>query len=100
MWTDGQVSIVTWNNLDLLASIPHLFNHFFDASRLVCSFCEAMPGSLSVANSAVSSANVAVVDSVEVGRSAGYSRCNSGPRTLLWGTRALTGRVLCIQIQV
>jgi hypothetical protein len=33
------------------------------------SFFEAMPGSLSVANTAVSSANVAVVDSVDVGRS-------------------------------
>jgi hypothetical protein len=42
-----------------------------------------------VANSAVSSANVAVVDSVEVGRSAVYSRYNSGPRTLPWGTPAL-----------
>jgi hypothetical protein len=36
-----------------------------------------MPGLLSVANTAVSSANVAVVDSVEVDRSAVYSRYNN-----------------------
>jgi hypothetical protein len=40
---------------------------------------------------AVSLANVAVVDSVEVGRSAAYSRYNNIPRTLPWGTPALTG---------
>jgi hypothetical protein len=32
----------------------------------------------------------AVVDSGEVGRSAGFSRYNNGPRTLPWGTPALT----------
>jgi hypothetical protein len=50
-----------------------------------------MPGSLSVASTAVSSVDVAAVDSVEVGRSAVYSRYNSGPRTLPWGTPALIG---------
>jgi hypothetical protein len=50
-----------------------------------------MPGSLSVDNIAVLSTNAVVVDSVEVGRSAVYSRYNSGPRTLPWGTPALTG---------
>jgi hypothetical protein len=50
-----------------------------------------MPGSLFVANTAVSSVNVEVVDSVEVVRSAVYSRYNSGPRTLSWATSALTG---------
>jgi hypothetical protein len=73
MWTGGQVSFrvvnVTWTDLGSLAFILHLFNHFRIASRLVCSFCEAMPGSLSVANTGVSSSNVTVVDSVEVGRS-------------------------------
>jgi hypothetical protein len=44
-----------------------------------------------VATTAVSSANVAVVESGEDGRSAVYSRYNSGPRTLPWGTPALTG---------
>jgi hypothetical protein len=33
-------------------------------ARLVCSFCEAMAGSLSVASTAVSMAKAAVVDSV------------------------------------
>jgi hypothetical protein len=45
-----------------------------DCSKLVCSFSEAMAGSLSVTNTAVSSENVAVVDSGEVGRSAVYNR--------------------------
>jgi hypothetical protein len=43
-----------------------------------------------MATTVVSSANVAVVDSGEVGRSAVYSRYNNGPRTLPWGTPALT----------
>jgi hypothetical protein len=45
---------------------------------------------LSVANTAVSPANVVVADSVEICRSAVYSRCNSGPRTLPLGTPDLT----------
>jgi hypothetical protein len=52
--------------------------------------CEAMAGSLSMATTAVSSAKVAEVDPGEVGRSAVYSRYNIGPRTLPWGTPALT----------
>jgi hypothetical protein len=72
-------------------SFIHFFDHYCIASRLVCSICEAIPGSLSVATTAVSSLDVAAVDSVEVGRSAAYSRCNSGPKTLPWGTRAYTG---------
>jgi hypothetical protein len=66
MWTGGQVPLrvvnVARTDLDSLAVILHPFNHFCIASGLVCSFCEAMPGSLSVATTAVSSANVAVVD--------------------------------------
>jgi hypothetical protein len=85
MWTGGQVSLrvgnVTWTDLDPLAFILHLCNHFCIASRLVCSFCQAMPGSLSVANTAVLSGNVAVVYSVHVGRSAVYRKYNSGHRT-------------------
>jgi hypothetical protein len=38
-------------------------NQFWIAARLVCSFCEAMAGSLSVASTVVSSARVTVVDS-------------------------------------
>jgi hypothetical protein len=49
-----------------------------------------MAGSLSMVTTAASSAKVAVVDSSEVGRSAVYSRYNNGPRTLPWGTPALT----------
>jgi hypothetical protein len=55
----------------------------------VCSFCEAMVGSLSVVSTAVLSARVAVVDSSEVGRSAVYKKYNNDPRTLPWGTPAL-----------
>jgi hypothetical protein len=64
-----QVSVhmvnVTWTILDSLPFILHFFNHFL--------------------------AFVAVVDSVEVGRSAVYGRYNRGPRSLAWGTATLTG---------
>jgi hypothetical protein len=59
------VANVTWINLHPLAFIIHFLNQFWIASRLVCSFCEAMAGSLSTASTAVSSAKVAVVDSDE-----------------------------------
>jgi hypothetical protein len=49
-----------------------------------------MPGSLSLASSAVTSAKVAVVDSGEVGRSAVYSRYKNDPRILPCGMPALT----------
>jgi hypothetical protein len=53
MWAGGQVSLcvinVTWTDCDSLAFILYFFNNFCFASRLVCSFCEAMPGPLSVA---------------------------------------------------
>jgi hypothetical protein len=49
-----------------------------------------MAESLSKATTAVRLAKVAVVDFGEVGRSAVYSRYNNGPRTLPWGTPALT----------
>jgi hypothetical protein len=82
---------VTWINLDLLAFVPHFKNQFWIVSRLFCSLCEAMAGSLSVAITAVSLAKVAVVDSGEVGRSVVYIRYNNnGPRTLPWGMPALT----------
>jgi hypothetical protein len=65
----GQVSLrvlnVAWTDLDSLAFILHLFNHFYIAHRLICSFCEAMSGSLSMASTAVSSANVGVVDNMK-----------------------------------
>jgi hypothetical protein len=58
---------VSWIDLHPLAFILHFLIQFWIASRLVCSFCEAMAGSLSVASTAVSSAKVAVIDSDEVG---------------------------------
>jgi hypothetical protein len=67
IWTGGHVCLsaenVTWIDLDLLPIILHFLNQFWIASRLVCSFCEAMAGSLSVDSTAVSSAKFAVVDS-------------------------------------
>jgi hypothetical protein len=45
----------------------------FFTSRLVCSAYETMAESLSVASTAVLSAITAVIDSVEVGRSAVYN---------------------------
>jgi hypothetical protein len=65
---------VTWIDLDPLAFILHFLNQFWTASRSVCSFCEAMAGSLSTATIALSLAKVAVVDYGEVGRTAMYSR--------------------------
>jgi hypothetical protein len=44
-----------------------------------------------VAMTAVSLAKVAMMESDEVGRSAVYRRHSQGPRTLPWGTPALTG---------
>jgi hypothetical protein len=76
--------------LDALAFILRFLKEFWIASRLVCSFCEAMAGSLSVASTAVSPAKVAVVDSGEVDRSAVCIRYNNGPRTLPWVMPALT----------
>jgi hypothetical protein len=70
------------DRLASLAFILHFLNQFWIASRLVCSFCEAMAGSLSVASTAVSSAKVDVVDYGEIGRSAVCSKYNSGPKTL------------------
>jgi hypothetical protein len=85
IWAGGQVYLrvvnVTWTDLDSLDLILYFFNRFCIASRLVCSFCEAIPGPLSEASPAVSSANVAVADSVEAGKSALYSRHNSGRRS-------------------
>jgi hypothetical protein len=72
----GHVSLrgvnVTWIDLDSLACTLHSLNQSWTASRSVCSFCEAMVGSLSIATTAVSSTKVAVVDSGEVGRSTVY----------------------------
>jgi hypothetical protein len=61
-------------DLDPLAFILHFVSQLCIDSKLVCSLCEAMTGSLSVAITAVLSANVADVVSGEIGRSAVNSR--------------------------
>jgi hypothetical protein len=97
MWTGGQVSFrvvnVAWIDLDPLAFILHILNQFWASSRLVCSLCDAMVGSLSVASTAVSLAKVAVIDSGETGRSTVYSRYNNDHRTLPWSMPALTEEI-------
>jgi hypothetical protein len=84
-WVGACLSVrvlnVTWIDLDLLAFI----STFWIARKVVYSSCQATALSLSLANTTVSSTNILVVDSVEVGGSAVYRRYNSGPRTLLWG---------------
>jgi hypothetical protein len=81
---------VTWINFDPLTFILHSLNQFWIASSFVCSLCEAMAASLSMASTAVSSAKIAVIDSSKVDRSAVYNRYNNGRRTLPWGMPALT----------
>jgi hypothetical protein len=73
---------LTWIDLHPLAFILHILNQFWIASRLVCSFCEAMAGLQSITSNVVSSAKVAVIDAGETGRSAVYIRYNNGLRTL------------------
>jgi hypothetical protein len=73
---------VTWTDLVSLALIRLFLSQDWIAIRVVCSFWDAVAGSLSVATTAVSSAKAAVKESGEVGRSALYSRYKKGPRTL------------------
>jgi hypothetical protein len=79
-----------WTNLNLLGFILHFLNQIWIAAALACSFYEAMTLSLSVASNAVSSAQAAVVDSGMAGRSAVYNKYVNDPKTLPWGTPALT----------
>jgi hypothetical protein len=83
---------MTWTNLDPLACILYFLKKFSIASKLVCSLCDAVAESLSVATTAVLSANVAVIDSGEAGKSAVYSKYINGSMTLPCGTPALTGK--------
>jgi hypothetical protein len=76
--------------LGSVSSYSPFYNRFWIAAKLVYSFCEAIAGLLSAASIAVPSANVTLVDSGEVVRSAVYSRLNNGPRTLPWGMPAWT----------
>jgi hypothetical protein len=99
IWTGRHISVyVVLTNLDPLALILHFLNQYWIEARLVCSFCEAMAGTLSVASTAVLSAKVAVVYSGEVGRSVMNSRYNNGRRALLWGVPALAGESSAMQI--
>jgi hypothetical protein len=71
---------------------PFFLNQLWIASRLVCSLCEEMDGSLSVASTAVSSAKVDVIDFGDVGKSAVYSKCNDGQSlggNVCYGNRSL-----------
>jgi hypothetical protein len=62
MWTEVHVSLrvvkVTWVDLEPLAFILRFLNKCWIVSRLVCSLCEAMGGSLSMVVTVVSSAKV------------------------------------------
>jgi hypothetical protein len=93
VWTKGHVSLhvvnVMWSDSDPFAFVLHLFNHFCIAARLVCSCCEAVAGSLSVASTALSAEKVDIVYlySGELDRSTVYSRYNNDP----WVTCSLTG---------
>jgi hypothetical protein len=84
-------------DVDRLGSVSFyspFLNHFWFAVSV--KQCQVH---LSVASTALSSVKVAVVDSHEVGRSAVYSRYNTGLGTLPQGMPALTGGVLCTQFQ-
>jgi hypothetical protein len=87
IWTGGGARFSSCGECDVdpLGSgsfCSPFLNEFRIAARLVCSSCEAMAGSLSVASTAVSSEKVAVIYSDETGRSAVYSRYIHGARTL------------------
>jgi hypothetical protein len=69
-------------------AIRHFWNQIWIARRWVSSFWEVTVGSLFVARTAVSPVNVAMGFVGEVGRSAVYTRYNSGPTTLAWSTPA------------
>jgi hypothetical protein len=86
-------------DLDPLAFILHFASQLCIASKLVCSLREAMVGSLFVTITAASSAKVVDVVSGEIGRSAVNRRRSNAPRTLLWGTPALTRGEFCTRFQ-
>jgi hypothetical protein len=90
IWTGGHVLLrvlnAMWTDLRALDCILHLWSQIWIA-RWVSSFWEATAGSLSVARTTVSSANVAMVVG-EIGKSAVYMRYSNGSRTLPWGTPA------------
>jgi hypothetical protein len=71
IWTGAHCFSCGECDMHRLVSVRYHYpflNRFWIANRLVYRFCEAMTGSLSAASTAVSSAEVAVVESGEVGR--------------------------------
>jgi hypothetical protein len=87
IWTGRHVSLCVVNVIwTFITFIIHFLNKFSISARLVCSFCEATVGSLSMASTAVSLTKVDVVDSGEIDRSAGYMRYNNCPKTLPRGS--------------
>jgi hypothetical protein len=94
-WTGGHVDLlsvnVIWVDFSSFAFKRHFASHCCIPVRAVCSLFTAIPGSSWVASTAVTSANVAVIASGGVGRSAVYIRNSSGPRTLPCGTPEETG---------
>jgi hypothetical protein len=78
---------VTWTDLRALACIRHFWSQSWIARRWVRSFWEATAGSLSVARTAVSSANVAMVVVGEAGRSVkskkSWTQCQSNTNKII-----------------
>jgi hypothetical protein len=93
-WTEGHIPLRQCgaDRLGPVSFYSPFFNKFWIVPRLVCSFCEAMAGTLSVASTAVSLLEVAAVDSAVIGRSAGYDTNNYDLGTLPCGTSALVGK--------
>ena len=74
----------------------HLWNHFSIKSKPRWRVEEAIIGSEWDANKAVSSANVAVVICVKVGKSAVWMVNDRDPRTLPWGMPDSIGNIAIV----
>jgi hypothetical protein len=77
---------VIWEDFGWFILIFHLSHHSYRKSRWYWSCWDASAGSLFVARRTVSSANVAIVVLLVVGKSAVYSWYNNRPSTLPCGT--------------
>ena len=73
---------------------PHLWNHSSIESKLRWRVDEAIIGLVWDANGAVASANVAIVISVDIGKSAVQMENRRDPRTLPWAMPASIGKVV------
>ena len=74
-----------------LALMRHFSSHVWISESCVWKILDAISGSLCAANIAVSSAYVATVTSLLIGRSAAYKVYRTGPSTLPCGTPDLIG---------